>query len=272
MTNSFQMRQKNGIKFLVCEPLEKIGFPHAFGTRIGGISPLPSQDLNLAYINDKKENVDENRKRFISALNIGINKIVTVKQIHSDKAVYVNNDFQPNNPEPEADSLYSNRTDILLGVKTADCLPLFLADPHTGYFASVHAGWRGSVKEVAKKTLFRLIKEVGVQEKNCWATFGPTACGQCYEIEEDVYQIFRKGFSYADRIIKKSQENQKYLLDLVEFNKEQLIEAGIPSNQIISSGYCTMHQNDLFFSHRIEGAKSGGRVGRLLSVIGRIHF
>lgn len=269
MTTDFEWRERvveteNGpatLLSLICRPLWEAGFINAFSTRRGGVSRLPDQDLNLAYTNDSRENVNENRGRFLKAVQAEEASIITAKQNHSNHRFIVEN--KPNKEEPAADALISREGKILLAVKTADCLPLLIGDKKTGIFAAIHAGWRGTLSRVTELTFQDLKKRFRVDPRTCLAALGPRACGACYEVGEEVAEPFRAKFDYADWILKRTKE--KWFLDVKEANVQQLLSSGVLQKHIFSTDQCSIHNKDLFFSYRREGDETG----RMLSVIGR---
>src|SRR5438034_455386 len=120
----FVWREKGELAFLVCEPLEHAGFVNAFSARHGGVSPLPENSLNLSLREDKRENVEENRRRYFSAAHLESYSLMTAHQIHSDKGIVISSEVSLKEPEPDCDSLVSSLQGVLLGIQTADCLPV----------------------------------------------------------------------------------------------------------------------------------------------------
>src|SRR5262249_36123163 len=138
----FSFRDVNNLRLLVCDPIERIGFKNAFSTRLGGVSPLPAEALDLGSFRqpDERAIVIENRGRFLSALGAADWTLVTAKQIHSADVRFVC-DAEDARTEPRAgDALTANTPRILLAVQTADCLPILIADESSGAFSATHAG------------------------------------------------------------------------------------------------------------------------------------
>jgi YfiH family protein len=164
----------------------------------------------------------------------------------------------------DGDALATNRSDIFVGVKTADCTPILIGDPSSGVAAAIHAGWRGALGRIVEKTLARLKNQHGFNAQNAIAAVGPSACVDCYEVGPEVEDVFKKEFSYGSILL------QKKCLDVPQANVRQLIDSGVSPANIYVSQYCTMRDTNLFFSHRREGNNPQRRaVGRLLSVIGK---
>jgi len=264
----FKIRTENSITFFVCEQLEQAGFRNAFSTRISGISPLPDSDLNLGFFSgDDPENVLENRRSFLKAIGADQWPIVNGKQVHSADLRIVNKQSESLVRPPECDGVVSKLTGILASVQTADCTPVLIADPVTGAFAAVHAGWRGTASRIVETAVSTLKSEFGVTPADCIAAIGPAAGACCYEVGADVMAQFKSSFSYANELFS-HQHGDKAKLDVPSANAFQLIKAGLNPQNIHTSSLCTMCRTDLFFSYRKE--KNRGPVGRLLSVIGKI--
>ena len=262
---------KTRIATIVCEPLEQEGFINAFSTRLGGVSPLPSNALNLAYFKgDQTENVAENRRRFQTAIGAERARIVTARQTHSIERAAIQREDQTRGPQPDCDAMITRMTGVLLAVQTADCLPVLIGDPKTGTMAAIHAGWRGTAGRITERTVADLMLVHGVNPRDCIAALGPAACAECYEVGEDVIERYKKEFGYWRNLLVNFKQDGKAHLDIRAANVQQLSFCGFSEDRIYVSDYCTMHQNDLFFSYRREGKGQPSSVGRLLSVIGRI--
>jgi YfiH family protein len=269
----FHWRAQDKVLALSCAPLEELGFSNAFSTRGGGTSPMPRDALNLAgFDDDEAENIYENRRRFLSLFE-GEWTLASCWQKHSAdvRLVYsVDDTRQPKKALGETvycDALTTRTPRILLGVKTADCVPVLLADARTRACAAVHAGWRGTLASIVTRTLERMAAEFGTQAGDVSAAIGPAALACCYEVGTDVIQAFKDEFPAADSLFKATRDGHA-LVDLHRANREQLTAAGVPFEQIYSAPLCTMCRTDLFFSYRRE-KRTHGRVGRLMSVIGR---
>lgn len=261
---------KAGIATLVCEPLERGGFVNAFSTRLGGVSPLPSNALSLAYFKgDEKENVVENRRRFLKAIGAEKARIATARQTHSTDRVVIETTEQAHGHQPECDAMITRIPGVLLGVQTADCLPVLIGDPKTGVAAAIHAGWRGTAGRITERTIADLMLNHGVNTRDCIAALGPTACADCYEVGNEVIERYKKEFGYWRNVLGNFSENGKAYLDIRAANIQQLLFCGFIEDHIHVAEYCTMQQNELFFSYRREGRGQSASVGRLLSVIGR---
>jgi len=168
------------------------------------------------------------------------------------------------------DAIVSAARGVLAAVKTADCVPILIGDPITGAFASIHAGWRGTLAAVATHTLQRMVVEHGTRPEDTRVAIGPAAAGCCYEVGSDVIDGFTSRFPDSSELLTPTRDGHARI-DLITANRQQLISAGVASTRIHAAPLCTMCRTDLFFSYRRE-KKQQGKVGRLMSVIGRAEF
>ena len=270
--SGFYWRQLGGLQALVCAPLEEAGFANGFSTRIGGTSPMPENALNLAGFNeDTAENILENRRRFLKLFG-GEWALAGCWQVHGADVRLVNNPAEAKPAENArgdtiyCDAIVSNARGVLAGVKTADCVPILIGDPNTDAFAAVHAGWRGTLAEVATKALRRMTTEYQTKPQDVRVALGPAAGACCYEVGMDVIDAFKGSFPNQDLFTETRAGHA--CIDLLKANRDQLISAGVERERIKIAPLCTMCRTDLFFSYRRE-KNVQGKVGRLLSVIGR---
>lgn len=262
----FFWREKNKVKVLICRQLEEKGFANGFSTRLGGVSPFPENALNLAgFGEDSDENIYENRKRFLDVFNENF-ALTTVWQIHGDKVKIVANETDARNTEDKCDAIVSALPKVLIGVKTADCVPILLGDAKNKAFAAVHAGWRGTVESVVVKAIDKMRETYGTEPKDLICAIGPAAGCANYEVGSDVIDAFVEKFSTSGKLFTKTRKGHA-LIDLHLANKEQLINSGVQKEHIFTAPFCTIERTDLFFSYRKESVTMG-KTGRLLSVIG----
>jgi polyphenol oxidase len=262
---------------------------HGFSTRQGGVSSVYGGDtLNLGWTKeDDPRSVTENRRRFTVAVAGGADDdpglaLVGVRQIHSAIIRAVRRDdgaFEGKLASAdgkavlEGDGLITNLPGVMLGVGTADCVPVLLADVSKRAVAAFHAGWRGTVAHIVEQGVNRMRQEYGSQPKDLVAAVGPSIGACCYSVGEEVRAEFRSNFSYADELFLGMNQLEasatKVHLDLWEANRRQLLDAGLGEAQISVVGQCTACSRDSqgamqYFSHRSEH----GVAGRMLNVIG----
>jgi len=258
---------EGGVRALVCEPLEGDGFANAFSTRAGGVSPFPSDALNLAGPDyDARENIQENRRRFFRLLG-GEWAFSGCWQVHGAEVRVVRGREDPRREREQCDALTTRAPGVLVGVKTADCVPVLLGDARTGACAAVHAGWRGTLQGVVARALSKMGEEFGTRAGDVRAAVGPAARACCYEVGPEIVAAFRAKFPRADALFTPTREGHA-LVDLNRANLVQLLDAGVGAGRVHQLPLCTMCRPDLFFSHRRDH-KAHGHTGRLLSVIGR---
>lgn len=251
---------------LICRALENAGFANGFSTRLGGVSPFPSGDLNLAgFDEDAEENILENRRRFLAVFD-GSFDLATVWQVHGDTIKTVASASDVRNSEERADALVSDLQSVLVGVKTADCVPVLIGDTKTGAFAAVHAGWRGAVASIVAKTVKEMSRVFGSNASDLSCAIGPAACAKNYEIGQNVIDAFAENLPNSKKYFAPTREGHA-LVDLHLANRDQLIGCGVNEDNIFTAPLCTMERSDLFFSYRLE-KQEYGKTGRLLSVIG----
>jgi purine-nucleoside/S-methyl-5'-thioadenosine phosphorylase / adenosine deaminase len=269
----FYWRESDGVRALICAPLEADGFINGFSTRLGGVSEMPVNSLNLAGFNeDAAENILENRRRFLK-LFPGQWAFAGCWQVHGAdvRVVQTAADAKPaENQRGETifcDVIVSNANGVLAGVKTADCVPILMGDTRTGAFAAVHAGWRGTLAGAVVVGAERLAKEYDTNPADLRVAIGASAGPCCYEVGSEVIDAFTSKFAGGDKLFTHTREGHARV-DLLKSNRDQLISIGVKPERIHTAPICTMCRTDLFFSYRKEKAIHG-KVGRLLAVVGR---
>jgi YfiH family protein len=189
-----------------------------------------------------------------------LSRLATSKQIHSDRVLVVP-DGAPTGPAGrvgEGDALISVQAGILAGIRTADCLPILLVDAVTRAVGAIHAGWRGTVSEISAKALRAMMCQFGTRPKDIWAAFGPGIGSCCFEVGPEV------AVQFAPMFPERADLHHRARIDLVESNRRQLLDAGVPPSQIECSGLCTSCRQDEFHSYRRDRVGAG----RMISAIG----
>ncbi|HJT65018.1 MAG TPA: peptidoglycan editing factor PgeF [Pyrinomonadaceae bacterium] len=269
----FYWRERDGVRALVCRPLEQDGFVNGFSTRQGGVSPMPQDSLSLAgFHDDAAENILENRRRFLK-LFPGQWSLAGCWQVHGADVRVVNSVAEAKPAEDQlgetiyCDVIVSNAEHVLAGVKTADCVPILIGDPWTRSFAAVHAGWRGTLATAVIEGVKRLSDEYGARAEDLRAAIGASAGPCCYEVGSDVIDAFTSRFPDGAKLFAPTRPGHA-LVDLITANRDQLESTGVLPKRIHVLPLCTMCRTDLFFSYRNE-KKLHGKVGRLMAVIGK---
>jgi len=269
----FYWREIDGVRALICAPLEEDGFVNGFSTRLGGVSEMPANALSLAgFHDDAAENILENRRRFLK-LFPGKWALAGCWQVHGADVRVVQSveDAKPaENTLGETiycDVIVSNANGVLAAVKTADCVPILLGDRLTRAFAAVHAGWRGTLATAVVVAVQRLKDEYGVRPENLRVAIGASAGPCCYEVGSEVIDAFTSRFGSGTDLFTTTRPGHA-MVDLLKANRDQLQSAGVMPERIHTAPICTMCRTDLFFSYRKE-KNLHGRVGRLMGVVGR---
>ena len=269
----FYWRERDGVRALVCAPLEEDGFVNGFSTRGGGVSEMPAKALSLAGFNDDAaENILENRRRFLK-LFPGDWALAGCWQVHGAAVRVVQTAAEAKPAENErgdtifCDVIVSNVKGVLAGVKTADCVPILLGDPASGAFAAVHAGWRGTLATAVLAGVERLAKDYEAKPENLRVAIGASAGACCYEVGSEVIEAFTTRFANGEKLFTPTRPGHAFV-DLLQANRDQLESAGVMRERIHTAPICTMCRTDLFFSYRKEKSLYG-RVGRLMAVVGR---
>jgi len=269
----FYWRETDGVRALVCAPLEDDGFVNGFSTRLGGVSEMPANALNLAGFNeDAAENILENRRRFLK-LFPGEWTLAGCWQVHGAdvRVVHTAEEAKPaENQRGETvycDVIVSDAKGVLAGVKTADCVPILIGDPVTGAFAAVHAGWRGTLGTAVIAGVERLAKEYDARPADLRVAIGASAGPCCYEVGSEVIEAFSSKFVDGEKLFTPTRPGHA-MVDLLKANREQLISTGVKAERIHTAPLCTMCRTDLFFSFRKE-KRVYGKTGRLMAVVGR---
>ena len=188
---------------------------------------------------------------------------------------------------PTGDGLITDTPGLVIAVQTADCLPIILVDRKRRTVGVFHAGWRGTVKRIAEKGVGEMRKEFGSDPRDIVAAIGPGIQSCCYEVGDEVRRKFEMQFAYADNLFREVKESDpvrekypllfltarapghselpvKLFLDLVEANRRQLLDAGVPAKNIEADAPCTACHPELLFSFRAEK----GITGRMMAAAG----
>jgi len=231
------------------------GLRAGMSTRDGGTSIAPYASMNLDFRGPDEESARlENRKRFCNLLGFEAEALAGSLQVHGTEIL----EASKAGITEGFDAVITQKKGLLISVSIADCTPILLADPTTGALAAIHAGWRGTVQQITKKTLERLHLTYGVKAQNCFAWIGPCIDECSFEVGAEVASQFG---SDVKRAIKGTNQ---YYIDLKQANYKQLLQAGVPTSQIEIDPRSTFLQTDHFFSYRAEK----GMTGRMLAAIG----
>ena len=289
---------RNGVQWLAAPGWEELSWLwHGFSTRKEGLSRAYCADdmpgeLNLGFTADDDGEVVARNRRFLAEAVTGDSgtPLVTLRQVHSTLIRTVSVPAAGERPARTAlpgDGLMTDKPGFLLGVQTADCIPVLVADRKRRAVAAFHAGWRGTVHRIVETGIGRMMLVFGSRPEDLIAAIGPGIGPCCYAVGEEVLSSFESQFEYFMDLFREVYDSDpirtKYPmlfltqrapghspigptlhLDLIEANRRQLLDAGLRPRSINLVGGCTSCQPELFFSHR----GSQGHAGRMLSVIG----
>lgn len=246
---------------------------HAVSTRLGGISESPFDSLNLAlHVGDESTAVLANRKKFVQSLGFSVADIVTPNQVHGEKIFRVDENYRGCGCEnyadsiPETDALITNTPKLPLILCFADCVPIFFVDVENRAVGLAHGGWKGTLKKIAAKTLLKMQDEFGTQAADCLIGIAPSIGSCCYEVGGEVIDKCKAAFpkNFDELLI---ERDGKIFLDLWRANVLQLLELGVPEENIDVAGECTCCESSWYFSYRAAQKKSIDRTGRIAALI-----
>ncbi len=236
--------------------------------REGGVSAPPRHSLNLSFgVGDDPRSVLENRRRLVAALGVDLAALTVGAQVHGDRVAVIGDAERGRGAGdaasaiPDVDALVTDRDDVVLGVLTADCVPVVLVDATTGVVAVAHAGWRGTVAGVVTRTVATMVERFGTDPADVVAGLGPSIGPASYEVGPEVVAAARAGG--LDAAVVGERADGHAHLDLWAANAALLVAAGVPRGAVEVCGLDTASRGDAFFSHRTQAP-----TGRFMAVAG----
>ena len=222
-----------------------------FSQRSGGYSADPYRSLNLGRsVGDDAETVERNRRRLFEPFGLSTDRLAIAGQVHGSRILTIT---EPG-LYPGYDGLVTREPDIALCITSADCAVVLLADPHVGVIGACHSGWRGTVDDVAGRTVRKMMVQ-GADAGSMEAYVSPCISADQFEVGEEVADKFD-----SEYVVRSSSWPRPHV-DLKSAIVRQLVRAGVPSESIEVSPHCTFTETDLFFSHRAEHGKTGRMMG-----------
>lgn len=260
------------VPYLTFDSLDRFSgrLAHGFSTRLGGVSGGFLSSMNLGFEKgDDPENVSENYRRMGKAIGIDPSEMVMARLEHSTcvRRVGAGDAGRGIVKEPLdgfCDGLITNEPHIALVCRYADCIPLFFFDPVKKAIGLSHSGWRGTAARMACASVNAMREAFLSDPADIIACIGPGICGSCFEVGEEVADIFARNFPDTSREMIKRRADGKYLVDLWGYNRLAMLESGISEDHIEMSGLCTCCNPDLLFSHRATGGRRGDMAGFLM--------
>jgi polyphenol oxidase len=243
-------------------------FPSVFAgftAKTGGISEKPFESFNLGlHVNDNDNSVEANRKKLAELAGFPPSDWICADQVHGSRIRKVQNEdrgkgaLEYSSALKETDGLYTKEKGALLALCYADCVPVFFYDPQKELIGAVHAGWKGSVKDISGKMARTWITEEGSSPDQIQAVIGPSIGECCYVVDDLVINSVNDALKSSDSRPYEQAGKGQYKLNLKQLNKQLLINAGVIPENIQVSSYCTSCDSNFFFSHRRDREKPGG--------------
>jgi len=235
-------------------PLQKFGL----NSVVAAFSKRQDGNMSLSY-GDTTGSL-ENRKKFLGSIGIDYRDLICAAQVHGKNIEYVTEENKGRgaldyaSSFADTDGFVTDKRGVPMAILTADCLSVFIYDPVRPAVAILHAGWRGTEKNICAEGIRLMREEFGSQPRSLLAGFGPSIRSCCFEVEKD----FKSNFSFG--LIKR---DGRTFMDIALINQKQLVDCGVKEEDIFDPKVCTFSDNENFFSFRKEAQASG----RLISVI-----
>lgn len=263
-SKTMTLKNENTVPYLVYNSLEKINFiKHGFSTRLGGVSEGIFSTMNLAFNRgDNPDSVTENYRRLCGSVGLDFESLTASAQDHhtfvrkvtkADRGVGI---YRPRDMQ-SVDALITNERGVTLVTYYADCTPLFFVDTKNKAIGLAHAGWRGTVGRIGQKVVEKMTAEFGTNPEDLVCAVGPAISKCCYEVDKTCADEFYALTDLDNSTFIFPKENNKFMLDLLETNRQVLVKAGVKVENITLSDLCTRCNSDLLWSHRATNGQRG---------------
>ena len=245
---------------------------HVITTRHGGKSNNSYSSLNLSYtVGDEKMLVTENRAIIYNRYGLSPFEVVVMEQIHSTNIAIVNSEKLEKKTRGEqllttTDAAITSEKNLFLMVLAADCAPILLFDADKHVIGIAHAGWRGTLAGIAQKTVRTMTKLWGSAPSDIFAGIGPSIGSCCFEVDKTLFDLFRKTYSNSRSWSKVS--GRRYFLSLKKLIFKQIVDSGLPPDNICCSDICTACNVNNLFSLRAAKKQGYKNTGRFAAIIG----
>ena len=237
---------------------------HGFFTRKGGVSEGAYASLNCGLGSaDAPERVRENRSRAMQRLGLPASALATAYQVHSARVAVIEAPW-PDAARPQLDAMVTRTPGVALGILTADCAPVLLADPEAGVIGAAHAGWRGAKTGILEATVAAMVGQ-GARPEAIAAAVGPCIRQDSYEVGPEFHAAFVDDEPDATALFRPSDRDGHHRFDLAGYVVRRLVSAGIVQPAVLP--HDTFAGPDRFFSYRRVTLNGGGDYGRMLSAI-----
>ncbi len=263
-SKTMKLQNPENVPYLTYNSLSEINFiKHGFSTRLGGVSKGIFSSMNLAFNRgDNHDDVVENYHRICNSIGLDFNTLVASAQDHHTavRRVFSENYgigiTKPRDMQ-SVDAIMTNEKNVTLVTYYADCTPIFFVDTEKKAIALAHAGWRGTVGKIGRKVIEKMTLEFGTNPKDLVCAVGPAISKCCYEVDKNCAEYFYKLDSLDNNKFIFPKTNNKYMIDLLETNRQILVQAGVNPDKITISDLCTRCNNGLLWSHRATNGKRG---------------
>lgn len=266
----FTLQKRNEVPFLSFRGLDALSFiVNGFSTKLGGVSEGRLATMNFSYHKgDEPARVERNFQRMADALGVERDRMVCSHQTHTTNLMKVDasdagKGVIRHREYRNIDGLITNVPGITLVTSYADCVPLYFADPVKKAIGLSHSGWRGTIGKMGQKTIALMVREYGCNPEDIRCGIGPSICKSCFEVGEEVAEIFRQNFPpqhWEELIFPQhlpDRDPDRRYIDLWRANELILLEAGIRPEHIYKTNICTRCNSELLYSHRVMGFDRG---------------
>ena len=257
------MRQfkQEGLVYYKFDSFDDLALDHAIFSRIGGNSQGPYSSMNLGGTNgDNPKAVVANHEKLFQVFGRPYSSRFDVWQVHGKTILFSDAPRPPAKKHPPADGIFTDKPEVTLIMRFADCVPLVFHDPARKVVGIVHAGWQGTLLRIGAEAVSAIARHYGSSASDLRVGMGPSICGECYQVGEDVQKQFLKAWGSDAEQFFLNKEDGLYL-DLWGANEWVLREAGV--GRVENSGFCTAEKLDEWYSYR----KEKGVTGRFAVVI-----
>lgn len=263
-SKTMTLNNAHTVPYLTYNSLSEINFiNHAFSTRLGGVSKGEFTSMNMAFNRgDNPESVTENYKRICKSAGFDFDSLTASAQDHNTfvRAVTSENKgvgiYKPRDLQ-SVDALITNEKGVTLVTYYADCTPLFFVDTKQKAIGLAHAGWRGTVGRIGEKVVNKMTELYGTNPADIVAAIGPAISVCCYEVDKPCADNFYALSDLDSSRFVFPKDNGKYMIDLLETNRQILVAAGVKNENITVSDVCTNCNSELLWSHRATKGKRG---------------
>lgn len=265
---------KNGVEYLEFKKLNDYGVKNAIFLRHGGVSEGIYSSLNLRLSSeDKISNLEENMHRVCEALNINNNMICKAYQAHTDNVIYINKDNMNEynyllKNDTKADAYIVNESNIYTMITTADCVPIIIFDTKHKVLANIHSGWKGTLKQIYLKTIYKLQRDFGSNPDDLIVCLGPAIAKCCFTSKDIAFkEMFTDVWSNSEDYIYEDKD-KTFHIDLKYLIITDIVKAGVKKENIINANICTKCHNDDFYSYRCTVQRSEEDYGTFATIVG----